>query len=324
MSDAIPQIEAPTELAAFLKAAGDPLRVQILRLLEQDSFGVLELAKLFDVKQSGMSHHLKLLAQAGLVATRREGNSIFYRRALAGHSAFSHLQESLMQQIDELTIEPSVLTQLEQIRVDRVASSQLFFNDNSDKFRSQQDLIASYPVYADQVTELLQQVASDPSQVALEVGPGEGEFLSELSPRFAHVWVVDINQTMLDQAAQRVDALRLSNVTMVLDDGRGIGQVVTAPVDLVVANMVLHHVPSPATMFQQLAGVVRSGGSFLVTDLCLHDQNWARESCGDVWLGFEPDQLTQWAQTSGFGAGESIYFALRNGFQIQVRQFIKY
>ena len=55
----------------------------MLRALANDSFGVLELAQIFATGQSGMSHHLKVLAQAGLVATRREGNAIFYRRALA-------------------------------------------------------------------------------------------------------------------------------------------------------------------------------------------------------------------------------------------------
>ncbi len=65
------------DLAATLKAAGDPLRLEILRLLARDSFGVMELSRIFDTKQSGMSHHLKVLANAGLVATRREGNSIF-------------------------------------------------------------------------------------------------------------------------------------------------------------------------------------------------------------------------------------------------------
>ena len=69
-------------LAALCKASGDELRLNVLRALANDSFGVLELAQIFDVGQSGMSHHLKVLAQAELVATRREGNAIFYRRAL--------------------------------------------------------------------------------------------------------------------------------------------------------------------------------------------------------------------------------------------------
>ncbi|MGE8311882.1 MAG: ArsR/SmtB family transcription factor, partial [Pseudomonas protegens] len=70
------------ELAALCKAGGDPLRLNVLRALSNDSFGVLELAQIFAIGQSGMSHHLKVLAQASLVATRREGNAIFYRRAL--------------------------------------------------------------------------------------------------------------------------------------------------------------------------------------------------------------------------------------------------
>ena len=56
-------------LAALCKASGDALRLNILRALANDSFGVLELAQIFATGQSGISHHLKVLAQAGLVAT---------------------------------------------------------------------------------------------------------------------------------------------------------------------------------------------------------------------------------------------------------------
>ena len=70
-------------LAALFKACGDPLRLEILRLLERDAFGVLELCALLGIRQSAMSHHLKVLSVAGLVETQREGNSIFYRRPLS-------------------------------------------------------------------------------------------------------------------------------------------------------------------------------------------------------------------------------------------------
>ena len=77
-----PQEQDLDSLAAFLKAAGDPLRLEVLQVLGQNSFGVLELCEIMAIKQSGMSHHLKVLAQGGLVERRREGNSIFYRRRL--------------------------------------------------------------------------------------------------------------------------------------------------------------------------------------------------------------------------------------------------
>ena len=70
------------DLAAFCKAAGDVLRLDILRVLRSDSFGVLELAQIFGMRQSGMSHHLKVMHKAGLLEPKREGNAIFYRRPL--------------------------------------------------------------------------------------------------------------------------------------------------------------------------------------------------------------------------------------------------
>src|SRR6187431_2932141 len=96
------ELETPlSPLANLLKAAGDPLRLEILRVLSQDSFGVLELCRIFSIKQSGMSHHLKVLTSAGLLSTRREGNSIFYRRAyLIPDSPLASLQQALFVSID--------------------------------------------------------------------------------------------------------------------------------------------------------------------------------------------------------------------------------
>ena len=93
--------------------------------------------------------------------------------------------------------------------------------------------------------------------------------------------------------------------------------------DHIVCNMVLHHVPSPADIFIDSGKLLQVGGSMVVTDLCRHDQGWAKENCGDLWLGFEPDDLTRWANAAGLEDSESLYLGLRNGFQIQIRRFEK-
>ena len=307
------------ELAALCKAGGDPLRLNVLRALANDSFGVLELAQIFGIGQSGMSHHLKVLAQADLVATRREGNAIFYRRALPHTDLLGgKLHAALLEEVDNLTLPTDVQSRIGQVHGQRAAASQDFFSRVAEKFRAQQDLIAGLPQYRDSVVALLDKLSFGPGATAIEVGPGDGGFLPELARRFAQVTALDNSPTMLDLARRVCEREGLANVNLQLADALSATDV---EADCVVLNMVLHHFSAPAEALRQLANRVKPGGSLLVTELCSHDQSWAREACGDIWLGFEQDDLARWASAAGLAPGDSLYVGLRNGFQIQVRHF---
>ncbi|MFK8332134.1 ArsR/SmtB family transcription factor [Pseudomonas sp. BJa5] len=311
--------EQSDDLAALCKASGDPLRLKVLRALASDSFGVLELAQIFATGQSGMSHHLKVLAQADLVATRREGNAIFYRRALPDALRLGgKLHAALLEEVDELTLPDDVQARIGQVQQRRAATSQDFFQRVEEKFRAQQDLIAGLPQYRESLLALLDKLNFEPGAGALEVGPGDGEFLPELARRFSRVTALDNSPTMLELARQVCEREGLANVNLQLADAL---RVTDVSADCVVLNMVLHHFSAPADALRQLADHVKPGGSLLVTELCSHDQSWAREACGDIWLGFEQDDLSRWASAAGLAPGDSLYVGLRNGFQIQVRHF---
>ncbi|QGW79632.1 metalloregulator ArsR/SmtB family transcription factor [Pseudomonas alkylphenolica] len=311
--------EQSEDLAALCKASGDPLRLNVLRALASDSFGVLELAQIFAIGQSGMSHHLKVLAQAGLVATRREGNAIFYRRALPdGLRLGGKLHAALLEEVDGLSLADEVQARIGQVQQRRAATSQDFFLRVEEKFRAQQDLIAGLPQYRESLLALLDKLSFAADACALEVGPGDGEFLPELARRFVRVTALDNSPTMLELARQVCQREDLANVNLQLADALSATDV---EADCVVLNMVLHHFSAPAEALRQLANRVKAGGSLLVTELCSHDQSWAREACGDIWLGFEQDDLARWASAAGLAPGDSLYVGLRNGFQIQVRHF---
>lgn len=319
----MPFRQSTANLAQLLKAAADELRLSILQILATDSYGVMELAQAFAIKQSGMSHHLKVLTNAGLIDSRREGNSIFYRRSvIAPEDPYCGTKKALFQQLDNSSASQQLRDRLAAIWRERAATSRRFFLDNAEKFSAQQDLIASFDVYRHQVTEMLKVSPVPESQLALELGPGQGEFLAVLSEQFHRVIAIDNSPKMLTKAQQTVAHQELHNVELVLGDTDCLSPS-NRVFQLAVINMVLHHTPSPSRIFQQIACQLVTSGVLLVTELCLHHQDWAQNACGDIWLGFAPSDLIEWAAEAQLEHGQSAYFALRNGFQVQIHQFIK-
>lgn len=308
-------------LANLCKASADTLRLQVLRVLREDSFGVSELCSIFDIRQPALSHHLKVLANAGLVATRREGNSIFYRRNGLGQQAqLEAVQSRLFATINDIELPTGVASKLESLYRQREENSRHFFRDNAHKFREQQDLIASYEQYADTVAQMLRDAPLAQRHIALEVGPGDGAFLPTLSQQFTKVVALDNAAVMLEQARENSAAAGLANIAFIHGD-TSTAELADLQVDCAVINMVLHHTPAPGRVLEDVAALLAPGGVVLVTDLCRHDQGWARENCGDLWLGFDPAELTRWARDAGLEDIAGVYLAQRNGFQVQVRLF---
>lgn len=307
-----------TVLANFNKAASDPLRLEIVRLLSKHSFGVLELATITGQKQSSISHHLKMLADQGLVNTRREGNSIFYSRALPVQpSLYAQLHDRLLETIDDVPIRRELANQVHRILTAREQASKQFFDKLAEPLKEKQDLIAAHDTYARAACELIDQYAFTNTGSALEVGPGEGYFLPELAKRFTHVTALDNSSTMLALAQSHNEA---QNIHWQAGDTECLGE---HQFDCAVIHMVLHHTPSPSRMFDEVARALKPGGILVVSELCQHNQDWVRQSCGDQWLGFAPTELDAWASDAQLTLGPSRYLAQRNGFQLQIRRFHK-
>ncbi|MEV4446491.1 MULTISPECIES: ArsR/SmtB family transcription factor [Streptomyces] len=69
------------ELAKAFKALGDPVRLRLLSMIASREGGevcVCELTPAFELSQPTISHHLKLLRQAGLIDCERRGTWVYY------------------------------------------------------------------------------------------------------------------------------------------------------------------------------------------------------------------------------------------------------
>lgn len=306
-------------LAILFKALGDSLRLQIVRLLKGDSLSVSELCEVFDLRQSALSHHLKVLVEAGLLVRRREGTAIYYRRGLA-ITANAALLEALYESIDAEPLSAGLKVAMARVQQQREENSLAFFRTNHERFREQQELIASWEDYSQAALHLLDHSSAPTGYPVIEIGPGDGRLLPLLAQRAATVVALDNAPEMLEGA--RAHASQIANVTFLLGDTSTLAHTSTR-YGAAVMNMVLHHTPKPQQVLAEAGGALAPGGVLIISELVAHDQAWAREHCGDLWLGFEPDEITAWAQSAGLESRAELFITQRNGFQIQVRSLQK-
>lgn len=81
VSRQMPDDEILYDLAELFRVFGDTTRIRILYALSENELCVCAIAELLNMQQSAISHQLRILKQAKLVSSRREGKTVFYRLA---------------------------------------------------------------------------------------------------------------------------------------------------------------------------------------------------------------------------------------------------
>ncbi len=269
-----------------------------------------------------MSHHLKVLLNAELVSTRRQGSTIFYRRSLVkDEDPLRQMKKSLFTTLDDHSLSSPTSKRIRKVHLERAKQSQDFFSKNAAVFVESQGKLCDSSEYLGSLKELLNLIKLPYDSKVMEVGPGHGLFLEELARRYKSLVALDSSEEMLALARQRLgpstDCLEIDYVVGNIEEYQPAGVNFNA----VVLNMVMHHLSSPALVFKQMSRIVAPGGYLMIADLCAHQQAWVKESCGDLWLGFEPSEILQWSHDYDFIEVQSLYLGLKNGFQIQLRLF---
>jgi biotin operon repressor len=77
-----PSLQNDEQLLTFFKALADANRLKIIGLLSQQPYSVEQLAAMLDLRPPTVSHHLKLLSEAGLVSARAQSYYNLYQLEL--------------------------------------------------------------------------------------------------------------------------------------------------------------------------------------------------------------------------------------------------
>lgn len=101
-------------MISILRALGDSHRQNILKLLAGQEMAACEIIQAVGLSQPAIAHHLKILKQAELINSQKEGKNVFYTLNKEGFNEFLNLMKTFMEDIScfsSCTAKPSLLRQ---------------------------------------------------------------------------------------------------------------------------------------------------------------------------------------------------------------------
>ncbi|HTI39976.1 MAG TPA: metalloregulator ArsR/SmtB family transcription factor [Vicinamibacterales bacterium] len=284
------------DAAPLFRLLGDDVRLRILRLLAAERLNVSELTGILGIAQSGVSRHLGLLKDAGLVEERREGTFTFFRvsQSLAsGDNGFGGLWPVLSHAFESTAATAAARAddaRLEEVRRLRKEN----FDEHGDPEAGGRQLVPgrSWAAWARALAHLM------PRVVVADIGCGEG-YLTVEAARFAErVIAIDRSATMLERGRELARRRRVRNIRWKRGDIEAL-PLEDSTIDLALLSQALHHANDPARALAEAARVTKPGGRLLLLDLRRHDQQWVSETLGDRWLGFDDDDLAALLRDAG-------------------------
>ena len=135
----------------------------------------------------------------------------------------------------------------------------------------------------------------------MDLGAGDG-YLSRAVARYVRkVVAVDISGEMLRELVKKAGAEGISNIETLESDGCDV-PVDSSSIDIVCANMYLHHIEDPEQAIKEIKRVLKPKGKVFLADFKEHSNKELKEKMHDVWQGFATDEIKEWFGKAGFKA----------------------
>ena len=281
--------------SALYRLLGDEARLRLLRVLARERLNVTELTGVLGLAQSGVSRHLGLLKDAGLVAEERDGGFSYYRLAPALDSnGDGALATMLRDQFERSAEDPAVRADDARLQEILRVRKENFDAHAGPDTRDARQLVPgrSWAAWSRALGLLM------PALKVADLGCGEGYLTIEAARWASRVVAVDRSAVVLKRARALAERRRVANVVWKK------GQLEQLPlgdasVDVAMLSQALHHAVDPARAVSEAARVTVPGGRVLVLDLRAHHEEWVRAKLGDRRLGFDDDELRRMLMAAG-------------------------
>jgi ArsR family transcriptional regulator len=289
-------VGSPSALDArwqLYRLLSEPVRLRLLALASEEELSVGELGELLEESQPNISRHAAALRQAGLLSDRKEGTRTFVR--LAESAQRDPVVADALGAGQRLCREEGSLSRVAEVVRTRDARTREFFA-KPGKPEGAPSVAEELPAYLFALAPLIEH-----RSLAVDAGTGDGAWLDVLAPVYDRVIALDRSEHQLGRALARIRARGYGNVELIRDevDGREVRQAAKPGADLVVCSRMLHHAPRPKQTLRALVQLARPGGRVLVVDYLRHEDERLSEQQADVWLGFEPREMSAFAAAAG-------------------------
>ena len=279
------------ETLEVFKALADEIRLRILRAVSSAELSVAELVQVLGLPQSTVSRHLKPLRDTGLVDSRRDGTSMFYRRGpVWSEQGFEAL---LNQSLKQLALAEEDGASIRRVLDARRRNSRDFFDRVAGTYGTLTEPGGGWNALAAGLA-----AGFEGKQIA-DLGAGEGSLSLLLAPLAAGVTAVDHSPRMLGQIAERAEALGLSCPIRLVEGDLEALPLADECMDAVFLSQALHHASQPGLAVAEAGRITSPGGVLVILDLAPHEEEWVKEQWADQWLGFSGEQLNAWIEQAG-------------------------
>lgn len=139
----------------------------------------------------------------------------------------------------------------------------------------------------------------DENMTVLDLGSGDGYLSRAVAAHVKKVIAVDISGEMLNELEKKAKAAGISNIETIESDGQDV-PLEDSSVEMVCANMYLHHIEEPDIAIKEMYRLVKPGGKVFVADFCNHKNEEFKEKMHDVWPGFKRQEIKKWFCDNGF------------------------
>ena len=283
------------QASTLYRLLGDEARLRLLRVLSGERLNVSELTGVLGLAQSGVSRHLGLLKDAGLVEEEKDGGFSYYRLAPAlEQTSDNPLRTLLDQQFAASADDPTV--RADQARLHEVLRlrKENFETHAGPDTRDARQLVPgrSWAAWSRALGLLM-----PPLKVA-DLGCGEGYLTIEAARWASRVIAVDRSEAVLRRAKALAARRRMKNVVWKRGELERLPLADDA-VDVAMLSQALHHAQNPGRAVAEAARVTKPGGRVVVLDLRTHQEAWVRTKLGDRVLGFSEEELKRMLAGAG-------------------------